>query len=457
MKCSRYNFLFPLSDGTELFFNFYTLSLLAFKPGQAQKALRVLNHPGKTPAKGIDGRLGRLLAKNGFLVPRLCDEVAHLERTFRTCRSQEAHLGLTLLPTLDCNFKCRYCYERSENRSRMSRDVEDALIAFVGGKLASGGRLSVTWFGGEPLLCMDTVERLSRAFFELCASRRTGYDSHIVTNGYLLDGKTASRLKDLKVTRAQVTLDGPPEIHDRRKPLAGGGKTFRRIVDNLKEAVGFMEITIRMNVDAENSSDLGRLLDILVEEGLADKVGFYPGQTAPYTLACADIAGQCLGGEEFSLAVLDASLELTRRGLLDASGPAARSSPCGATQRSSYTVTPVGGIVSCWNDVAEPREYVGHLLTPPDSVMEDNKKKWLAFNPFSLACRECLILPICMGACPYVYLKTGKPACIGWKHHTQEHLLNYFRLKSIERQARVALGFRGLVDELRTRSSPKKS
>jgi uncharacterized protein len=449
VKRSRYTYISALADGTELFFNFFTLALLVFKAGEAERARRILEDPGPGPGHGDDGRLERLLVKNGFLVPADFDELQHLEKSYRAAQITEGPLSLTILPTLACNFRCTYCFERPAGRSEMGREVEEALEAFVEKRLGRGGRLSVTWFGGEPLLRRETIDRLSRVFMEFCAARQASYGSHIVTNGYLLDGVTAAWLAGLKVTGAQVTLDGPPEVHDRRKPLAGGGKTFRRIVDNLKQAADKMEITVRMNVDAENRNSIGRLLDIMIEEGLGDKVGFYPGQTSDYTSTCADIAGHCLGGEEFSLAVLETSLELTRRGLRDASGPAARNIPCGAASRSSFTVTPSGGIAACWNEVAEPAAYIGHLAAPPDAEMERKSREWMGFDPFALLCRDCHVLPICMGGCPYAYLKNGRTACIGWKLHPAEHLLNYYRLKTIERRAHVAAKFRKVVDGLR--------
>lgn len=45
--------------------------------------------------------------------------------------------------------------------------------------------------------------------------------------------KIAERLRDLGVSRAQITLDGTAEHHNRRRFRKGGAATFDRIVQNI--------------------------------------------------------------------------------------------------------------------------------------------------------------------------------------------------------------------------------
>jgi len=66
---------------------------------------RLLAHPS---AAETDGRpaLQVLLREQGLLVPESFDEVAYLERLYRRARAGPArHLGLTICPTLGCNFR----------------------------------------------------------------------------------------------------------------------------------------------------------------------------------------------------------------------------------------------------------------------------------------------------------------------------------------------------------------
>lgn len=449
MKPSRFNIRSTLADGGALHFSFWTLGLLALDPPAARKVALVLDAPGRHAGARGYRRLARLLEKNGFLVADDVDELASLRAGYRAFQAEADDLSLTILPTLACNFDCTYCYEGREHRGRMTRAVEDALPPFAASRLAKGASLGVTWYGGEPLLAKPTIERLSRAFVALCAERGARYDARIITNGYLLDAPTARRLKEIGVTGAQVTLDGPPDIHDRRRPLASGAGTFARIVENLQSASDVLEITLRANVDEGNRARIGDLLDLLVERGVGHRVVFYAGQTTSSGSACADGAAECLDPEAFSLLSLEASLDLTRRGLLDAVRPRAASGPCGAVRGNSFVVSPDGGLSTCWEEVGQPERYVGHLTEPTSDVTERNRRSWAAYDPFELACGDCRVLPICMSRCPRRVRETGELPCHPWKHHPDVHLLNEYRLRQIDRERQVAVGLAELRDALR--------
>src|SRR5207237_369308 len=98
------------------------------------------------------------------------------------------------------------------------------------------------------------------------------------TNGYLLDEETCAQLSERRVSSVQVCLDGPPEVHDRMRPLAGGRGSFWHIIQNLHHAIKRLAVAVRMNVDTENFGHTEELLQILAGEGFAGKLTVYPGQ-----------------------------------------------------------------------------------------------------------------------------------------------------------------------------------
>jgi len=175
---------------------------------------------------------------------------------------------------------------------------------------------------------------------------------------------------------------------------------------------------------------------------------FYAGQTMSLGSTCADGADDCLQPETFSLLTLEASLDLTRRGLFDAMRPQASNGPCGAVRGNSFVISPDGGLSTCWEEVNSPDRYVGHLLEPQSELMERNRRAWAAYDPFTLECGDCRVLPICLSRCPRVVRETGAPACPGWKHHPDGHLLNEYRLRQLDRERQVAIGLAELRDTL---------
>ena len=57
-------------------------------------------------------------------------------------------------------------------------------------------------------------------------------------------------LENLLANKVQLctSIDGPEEIHDRRRPLAGGRGTFRTILTNVVAAADILPIRIRVNI-----------------------------------------------------------------------------------------------------------------------------------------------------------------------------------------------------------------
>jgi uncharacterized protein len=93
-------------------------------------------------------------------------------------------LGLTICPTLKCNFRCPYCFESSQGDPTMMSDrTIDRLIEFIR-NYHDVQHLSLAWYGGEPLIGFDIICKLTERFKSLPL---TFGGAAIVTNGYFLD------------------------------------------------------------------------------------------------------------------------------------------------------------------------------------------------------------------------------------------------------------------------------
>ncbi len=56
-------------------------------------------------------------------------------------------------------------------------------------------------------------------------------ESSLITNGTLLTEGIFNELMRYNLQSIQVTIDGPPEIHNKRRPMKGGGPSFARARD----------------------------------------------------------------------------------------------------------------------------------------------------------------------------------------------------------------------------------
>ena len=118
----------------------------------------------------------------------------------------------------------------------MTQDVINKTIEYINDKTEKAKSIYISWYGGEPLLRPDIIGNITKGI------NREGkqYQAAIVTNGYFLDKEMAIFLKEHNVTHAQVTVDGPPDIHNRRRCLPDGSDTFFKILKNVLEASGYL-------------------------------------------------------------------------------------------------------------------------------------------------------------------------------------------------------------------------
>src|SRR5262249_18450781 len=134
-------------------------------------------------------------------------------------------------------------------------------------------RLNVGWFGGEPLLALGAIRRLTPQLRD--ASGRFGavYTAHVVTNGVGLTPLVARELaEDLDVDLVEVTLDGPPAVHDARRHTKSGHATFERIWTNLNaiasDPVTDFALSLRCNVDRSNADAVPELISLIATSPL---------------------------------------------------------------------------------------------------------------------------------------------------------------------------------------------
>lgn len=405
MKASRYNRLFRASDGTWLAFNSWTTALAEIEPEQVEFVRALLAAPDATPCDSGEKRAireGMLEAR--FLVEDEEDELATAKADLLRDRFRTDQLHLTIAPTMDCNFRCDYCFEEHLKVS-MSKAVQDRLVAFAAEKLAVGKALYVTWYGGEPLLprSYPVLERLSEGFLELCRPRGIDYQAHLVTNGFFLDRPKLERLVELGVRKVQVTLDGPPEQHDARRHLIGGRGTFERILQNLKDTVDLADFQVRVNVDARNSMQALEVVEILVAEGLGKKVRPYLAQVTHDGAACGNIQELCYSSQDFARMEVEVYREAARRGLPLSRYPFRLAGAfCTADRMNGYVVAPNGLLFKCWHEVTmSPERSIGSLLDGQQPAQRAIEDRWLGWDALSkTGCRSCDVMPLCHGGCP---------------------------------------------------------
>jgi uncharacterized protein len=271
-------------------------------------------------------------------------------------------LHLVVLPTEACNFRCFYCYE-DFRLGRMRPSVVRGIERLLEVRAPSLEHLSVSWFGGEPLLARDLIVRLLEHVAALRGKHpRLEFESDMTTNAWYLARPLFERLLALGVATWQISFDGPQEVHDRRRLQADGSGTFARIWRNvcaLREVEGEFDFHLRVHVDRENRAAVPRFLDQC-------QAAF--GRDPRFRMFLRPLSR--LGGpNDESIAVLaeeeDAALECARSqarerglGLLQ---PGLEDAICHAAWGNSFVVRADGRISKCTVALAHPANDIGRL------------------------------------------------------------------------------------------------
>ncbi len=374
---------------------------------------------------------------NGFLVEDDCDELLLLEQESQLERNTETTLSLTIAPTLACNFGCDYCFEQ-HSAVHMSKGIERALLAFAKRHVEQAQVIQITWFGGEPTLCLSVIERLQAAFADLANLSGISLEpSSIITNGYLLDKSMATRLKAAGVAMAQVTLDGPREIHDIRRPLRNGRGSFDRIMANIEQSCKILSIVLRVNVDKDNIEASIQVVEDLRDRGILQNVNVHFAQVTASGEACASIRDRCFTDQEFSEQQASLYQKLFHRDIFMVDYPQAFSGGhCGAVSEGSFVVSPTGDLFKCWEELSlDTERSIGNVLDSAQTTHQENvATNYRTWDPFRLKeCRDCNILPICMGGCPIQGMQNGNPdkgACSAYKYSLEDMLYLRYLINS---------------------------
>ncbi len=435
MKPSNYNFVWPLADSRFLLFNSVNCALAETTSPFSNLLVSEKFDPGNlSPAAQ---QFVNEMTNCGFFIEDEIDEGKVLKYKFNHGKFEKRHLNLTIAPTLQCNFACPYCYEQSDdseasqNHGFMTEAVRQSIFDFIVAQAASIKKLTIVWYGGEPLLAKDIIFALSEKIIDITRRHGVDYSAMMVSNGFLFEPETISQLKTCGIQTVQITLDGPPAEHNRRRKLKHGQQgTFERILENivLLKTSG-IAVHVRISIDHANAASVDELLDILTQHELQD-IHLYPGRIVALTKGCASVQGSCLATEDFSRFKLDFWQKLHRRGFKLAMNrifPKAVPFFCNAASVNTFVIDSDGDMYKCMEEIGDKERSIGSLAGAARTGNRQQKMqeiRWLTWEPFEFsACRECKLLPICQGGCPYqgMFVQDNVPHCPEWKYSLEQY------------------------------------
>lgn len=343
--------------------------------------------------------------------------------------------SFSFVPTYMCNLRCPYCFQSHQMHAGLgtfgqviSVEQIDAAFAIIddywsAGSLARAVELlpddtpieprdkwsmsEIGLFGGEPLLAatLTPVQHISDR------AKERGLRLWGITNGVdlhhfadLLGGEPGN------IAEIQVTVDGMPHHHNRRRLGPGQRGTFDAILQNIQLALDRgAQVNIRMNTDQANVDDIADLAGVFEAKGWSkrDNFEFYcavvtqkkgPPKLDRYALVQRTLQ-QWQAGHDVS------SYEQTARSLLQrllsnepaTTYPFTGTAHC-AAESGQIMFDARGDVFSCWEDVGQAELRIGTYDGDGLHLEPLVVRMWLERQPGIID--EC-------SRCPYALIHTS--------------------------------------------------
>ncbi len=426
MKESRYNFFFQV-DKEHFVFNALTCALANIDDSFKENMKRAIN------GEEINTKLLHDMKKTGVLIEDCFDELDCLRFRRMQVKFQERTLGIIIAPTMMCNFACPYCYERPQS-TFMKDEVIDAIVEKVKDAAERKMPIKITWFGGEPLLAKNIIWQLSKRIIDICQKNGVDYKATMISNGYLVDDNVIEKMVTYKISRVQVTVDGTSDIHNVRRKLKNSNEpTFDKIMTNIKKmSDAGIKVLIRVNVDKTNIEHVNELIPELKKYKFKNCY-VYLGKVTDSTDVTEHIADTCLDMSEYSHES-DNWTRVLMENVVTADAKPMYPSPkdcfCTADCLSMFAVDPNGNMYKCLHDVGNLSKKVGNILDAKNNIEPQKQQEqfsvfsnYMLWSPFHFPeCKECKVLPLCMGGCPSSGIRASMPICEPLKYNLIDSL-----------------------------------
>ena len=346
----------------------------------------------------------RELAGNGLLFV----EDDYVDPAAATALQQSAPIkALCLHVSHDCNLRCQYCFASTGDfgTGRKIMDIETAkrAIDFVIQRSGSRRNTEVDFFGGEPLMAMDTVK--ATVAYARSIEKKAGkcFRFTITTNGVLLDDENIDYI-NREMSNAVLSLDGRPQVNDRMRKTVNGKGSYEVIVPKFQKLVAgrgtkdyylrgtFTHYNLDFAEDVMHMADLG-FRNVSVEPVVGE-------ETCGYALKDEDLPVVLEQYEKLAEKLKDrADVNFFHFNVDLAQGPCVikRLRGCGAGCEY-VAVTPEGDIYPCHQFVGNPAYKIGSLSD--GSFDMELSHRFSCLNIYTREeCRDCWARFYCSGGC----------------------------------------------------------
>lgn len=361
-------------------------------------------------ANTFNNTLLHLLDSHSIIIPVDFNEIEYLQFLYNKDKFDDSYLSVVMLPTLQCNLGCHYCYEKNKVE-KITPNSLNALSLFFKKQSKIKRYIAVRWSGGEMMLQWSNIKKLSNEIIQYCRENNCKYVASCVTNATLLTEEIVHQFKSIGISSVQITLDGNETYHNKVRHYRNGTGTFNDILKNIVIASKHLNVIIRLNIDKFNISCLEDLFDTISKTDInKDNIQLF---CKPVICTQArQPRNDTFSHKEFYLVELKL-LKLAEKYNLPYAfhwGIRGKNTRCAYNNLQGFYITPSLNLYKCPifidNDINDTSHSVGHISESGDMIISNHEElnKCLKYSPFDHEeCLKCKVLPICHGKCVKIW------------------------------------------------------
>jgi uncharacterized protein len=348
------------------------------------------------------------MIQNGFFVENNCNELEEVKKLQREIDNKDDFFDLFINPTMNCNFKCWYCYETHIASSKMNKETIQSVIKFCENTISENKdlkRFYLSWFGGEPLLqYQDVVLPLLKELSQLFAQHNIKFNSGFTTNGLLINQEMINSFLKYDVDQLQITLDGIKPVHDKIRYISKNRGSYDEIISNIiLLAQNNLQVIVRVNCTEETLKGLDEIMSSFsnLDTNIKKNISFTFHRVWQAEQKLEEDVSEYIkkyNGQNFN--VSGVALDSFR-------------DSCYADKRNQALINYNGEVFKCSARDFKSSNKEGVLKEDGRISWNDIFEKRMSAKLKNKPCQTCSILPLCGGGCSQVAMESeGKDYCV---------------------------------------------
>ena len=370
-------------------------------------------------------KLLEILLKNHIIFPTESDEINYLKYKYLKNKYDDSFLSMVMLPSLKCNLRCHYCYEKFKDKT-ISKENIRILKTFFTKQAQIRRYITLRWSGGEIMTAWEYINDISQHIQSECKKNHCGFTASAISNGTLLTPQIIEQMTNCQIKSIQITLDGDKETHNLTRFYPNKLGTFDDIIKNIAIASKKLKVIVRVNIDKNNFDSMDSLFKTLSTNDINKSNLQVSCKPVLCTLAQKP-KNETFAHHEF-YNIEQKLLELAEKYQIPYAfhmGINSVQTRCAYASLQGYYLTPDLNIFKCpaYVDIdSKGSRAIGRIM-PNGDLKLTNINEYMnsfAYSPFdNKECMECKALPICHGKCPVIWelnKRSQDEGCIPEKH-----------------------------------------